>query len=246
MTVAPPPPRSGLWSRFVAVLGRLGPTVPLLGVATVGPIVGVVLLAATAATWQPWFGDDAGSVVAFWLGGAVAAAACLLPTHATSLVAGYLFGSLLGASVAWLVVVLAASLSFALWHRLVGARAVHALVRSPRAVAVHGALVGRGFWRTVWVIALMRLSPVLPFAATNLLMAAFGVRVLPFLCATVVGTTPRAIGAAVVGAELSALDWQADLGGWSTWLAIAATVLAVVVVGRIARRALQREVGTAR
>ncbi|MBX3465099.1 MAG: VTT domain-containing protein [Planctomycetes bacterium] len=241
MSVAAPPPPAGVAARVRRVLRDLGPTAPLFLLATAGPAAGVVALAATAATWLPWFGPDPGSVVAYWLGGACAAALCLLPTHATSLVAGYLFGASLGAAVAWLVVVLAASLSFALWQRWVGARAVRALAGSPRALAVHRALLGRGLGRTVWVIALLRLSPVMPFAATNLLLAAFGVRVLPFALATVLGTTPRAIGAAVVGAGLAELDWAAGASGWSQWLAIGATVLAVWVVGRIARRALRRE-----
>ncbi len=239
--IAPPPPRR--LARLRRLLRDLGPTTPLLLVATVGPLLGVVALAATSAAWLPWFGTDLGSVVAYWLGGAVAAAGCLLPTHATSLVAGYLFGTALGAAVAWLVIVLAAALAFAAFQRWVGARAVQALVRSPRAVAVHQALLGRGFGRTVWLIALLRLSPVMPFAATNLLLAAFGVRPIAFVCGTVFGTTPRAVAAAVVGAGLSDLDWDARAGGWSTWLAIAATVLAVVVIGRIAQRALRREVG---
>ncbi|MBL8728024.1 MAG: VTT domain-containing protein [Planctomycetes bacterium] len=243
MIPALPPPTSGLLARARRLLVDLGPTAPLLLVATVGPLLGVVALTATSAWWLPWFRHDLASVLTFWLGGAVAAAACLLPTHATSLVAGFLFGGVLGSVVAWLVVVLAASLAFAVWQRWVGARAVRALADSPRAVAVHRALLGRGFLRTVWVIALLRLSPVMPFAATNLLLAAFGVRPLTFLLATVLGTTPRAIGAAVVGAGLSDLDWSADGGAWSTWLAIAATLLAVVVVGRSARRALQRETG---
>lgn len=244
MSVAAPPPTPPR-ARLGRLLRDLGPTAPLLVVATVGPALGVLALAATSAHWLPWFGPDLGSAVAYWLGGALAAAACLLPTHATSLVAGYLFGSLLGSTLAWLVVVLAAALSFAVWQRWVGARAVQAIAHAPRAVAVHQALVGRGFWRTVWVIALLRLSPVMPFAATNLLMAAFGVRALPFVLATVLGTTPRAVGAAVVGAGLSELDWRAGAGDGSVWLAIGATVLAVVVIGRIARRALRREVALA-
>jgi uncharacterized membrane protein YdjX (TVP38/TMEM64 family) len=243
MPVASSPPTLGFVARLRRVLVDLGPTAPLLVVATVGPLLGVVALAATSAWWLPWFRHDLLSVVTFWLGGAVAAAACLLPTHATSLVAGYLFGGVLGSMVAWLVVLLAATLAFAVWQRWVGARAVRALADSPRAVAVHRALLGRGFLRTVWVIALLRLSPVMPFAATNLLLASFGVRPLTFLLATVLGTTPRAVGAAVVGAELSELDWRAEGGAWSTWLAIVATVVAVVVVGRLARAALRRETG---
>lgn len=243
MSVASPTPPKVRCARLRRLLVELGPTAPLLFVSMAGPLLGAVVLAATTAWWRPWFGADAGSVVAFWLAGALATAGCLLPTHATSLVAGYLFGGVLGSVVAWLVVLLAASASYAFWQRWVGSRAVQALAGSPRALLVHRALLGRGFRRTVWLVALLRLSPLMPFAGTNLLLAAFGVRPLPFVLATVLGTTPRAVGVAIVGAELSDLDWRAGGPSWTTWLAISATLLAVFVVGRIARAALRRETG---
>jgi uncharacterized membrane protein YdjX (TVP38/TMEM64 family) len=234
-----PPPRR--LAQLRALLQELGPAAPLFLVAVLGPVVGAVALAATSGHWLSWFGADAGSVVTFWLVGATLAASCLVPTHATSLVAGYLFGGALGAVIAWLVVLLAAAVGFAIWHRLCGARAVRVIERSPNAMRVHLALLGRGFWRTTWLIALLRLSPLLPFAATNLLLAAFGVRPAAFLLATIVGVAPRAIGVAFVGSELSELDWSAGGNVWSTVLAVAATLAAVVVVGRIAREALARE-----
>ncbi len=232
----------GRFARGRRVLRDLGPAAPLFALAVVGPVVGALVLAATSATWLTWFDADVGSAVAFWLVGALLAAGCLLPTHATSLCAGYLFGEGLGSLLAWLVVLLAAAVGFAVWHRLVGSRAVQAIAGSERALRVHQALLGRGFWRTTWLIGLLRLSPVLPFAATNLLMAAFGVRPAAFLAATVVGITPRAVGVAFVGAQLSELDWRAGGDAWSTALAIGATIVAVLVVGRIARAALRREV----
>jgi len=236
-------PQPGRVARLRRLLRDLGPAAPLFFVACAGPLLGVLVVAATVDTWVDWFGDDAGSVVAFWLLGAAMAAGCLLPTHATSLVAGYLFGVWLGSLLAWLVVVLAAAIGFSIWTRLCGSRAVQAIAHSPKAVRVHDALLGRGYWRTVWLITLLRLSPVMPFAGTNLLMAAFGVRASVFLLATVIGTTPRAIAVAVIGGELSELDWTKGGNVWTTVVAIAATVVAVVVVGRIARAALRREVG---
>jgi uncharacterized membrane protein YdjX (TVP38/TMEM64 family) len=241
MSSVPSNERPGRAARLRRLLVDLGPTTPLLALATLGPLAGVAVLTATSPIWLPWFGSDAGSVFAFWLTGAGAAAVCLVPTHATSLAAGFLFGAGVGVAVAWLVVVLAAVLGFAICHRLVGSRATGALAGSPRAIAVHRALLGRGFWRTTWLIALLRLSPVLPFAATNLLMAAFGVRPLAFLLATALGIAPRAAAVAIVGAELSELDWQAGRNVWSTVFAIAATIAVVAVVGRIAGRALRRE-----
>lgn len=230
----------GAAGRWRQRLRELGPAAPWFVVATVGPLLGVLGLAASTATWRPWFDGSAGSAVAYWFAGAIAAAGCLLPTHATSLLAGVLFGSALGGVLAWLVILTAAALGYGLWTPLVGERALRALADSPRGRAVHRALLGSGTWRAIWVIALLRLSPVLPFAATNLLLAAFGVRGLPFLAATVLGVTPRALAVAYVGAELGEVDWrQGQAPAWTTWLAIAATLLAVVAIGRVARRALR-------
>ena len=228
-------------SRLRQVLADLGPAAPLLVVAVVGPLLGTAVVVGTTGHWLPWFGDDLGSLLTFVALGVTAAAGCLLPTHATSLLAGYLFGAGLGAFTAWLVVLLAATLGFALLRPLVGERAVRALAGSPRAMVVHRALFGRGFWRTVWIVALLRLSPVLPFAATNLVLAALGLRGPTFLVATVVGITPRALGVAWVGAELSDLDWQQGGSLASTAVAVGATLLVLVVIGRIARRALRDE-----
>jgi uncharacterized membrane protein YdjX (TVP38/TMEM64 family) len=236
-------PRTEKPARLRRALRELGPAGPLFVVAAVGPVFGVLALAATAGVWLPWFGQDAGSALTFWIGGALLAALCVVPTHATSLCAGYLFGGWLGAALAWLVVLLAAGVAFAVWQRLVGSRALRAIAGAEAALRVHAALLGRGPWRTAWLVALLRLSPVMPFAATNLLMAALGVRASAFLFGTVVGVTPRAVGAAVVGAELAELDWSAGLGAWSTWLAVAATVLAIALVGRLARAALRAEAG---
>jgi uncharacterized membrane protein YdjX (TVP38/TMEM64 family) len=245
MPAAPSSARPGLVRRTQRVLRELGPAAPLLVVAFAGPLLGVVVLAATEAAWLPLFGAGLASAIAFCVCGAVAAAACLLPTHATSLVGGFLFGGAAGGALAWLVVLLAAMLGYALFRPLVGARALAALERAPRALLVQRALLGRGVLRTAWLIALLRLSPLMPFAATNLLLAALHVRALPFACGTMLGVTPRVLAVAWVGAELSAFDLAAERASGNavtTGLAIAATLLAVVVVGRIARGALRREV----
>ncbi|MFN3240986.1 MAG: TVP38/TMEM64 family protein [Planctomycetota bacterium] len=237
-----PSRRPGLVGRVRGLLRALGPAGPLLLFASGGPLVGLIVLVATSASWLPWFeGGGGGEVLVFWLVGVALAAGCLMPTHATSLLAGYLFGTWLGTTVGFSVVLVAASVGFSLWSRVVGGRVLEAIAVSPNARRVHAALLGRSFGRTVWLIALLRLSPLMPFAATNLLMAAFGVRSWAFLCATMIGIAPRSVGVALVGAQLSELDWKAGGSLWSTALAIVATVAVVVWIGRIARRALRHE-----
>jgi uncharacterized membrane protein YdjX (TVP38/TMEM64 family) len=231
------PPRFARWRR---TLRELGPAAPWFVVAIAGPLLGSVLVATTVDIWRPWFDGGLGSALAFLVAGAVAAGGCLLPTHVTSMVAGFVFGSSTGSVLAFLVAVLAAVFGYALWTPLVGERALRALADSPRGLAVHRVLLGAGSARAVQVIALLRLSPLLPFAATNLLLAAFGVRRPVFLLATMLGITPRVLAGALIGAGLAELDWNARSQPWLTVLAISATVAAVVVIGRLAARALRQ------
>jgi len=216
----------------------------LLFVATGGPVLGVLAMAATSAAWMPYFdGGGLASVLLFVAAGVVVAACCLAPTHATSLIAGYMFGAEIGVVVGFVVVVIAALVGFALWSRLVGGRVLDAIAASPNAQRVHAALLGRGFWRTVWLIALVRLSPLMPFAVSNLMMASLGVRAGAFFCATAIGLLPRSIGVALVGAQLSELDWRAGGSAWATALAIVATLVVILWIARVSGRALRREVG---
>jgi len=218
----------------------------LFVVATGGPLLGVSVLVASTTTWLPWFDDSLPSLLAYLGLGVLCTAGCLLPTHATSFVAGWLFGPYLGPAVAWLIVLLAGTLGFWVLQRLVGARVVEALAHSPRGMAVHHALLGRGALRAIWLIALLRLSPVLPFAASNLLLAALQVRGPVFVIATVLGITPRAIAVALAGAGLQELDWGAGQvhSPWWTAFTIATTLLVLLILGRAARAALRRELAT--
>src|SRR5690606_31236102 len=234
-------PRASRFARLLRVVRGLGPAGPWLLVASAGPLLGLLILTATGTTWPPWFGDGVPSVLMFWALGALLAALCLVPSQATSLLAGYLFGARLGTLLGLLVVLVAALIGFVLWSRVVGSRVLAAIMRSQQAERVHRALLGRSVWRTTWLIALLRLSPVMPFAATNLLMAALGVRARVFVIATSIGVAPRSIAVSIIGAGLSELDWQAGDNVWITVIAVLATVLMVVLVSRYASDALRRE-----
>lgn len=230
------------WRRARATAVALGPAGPLLVVAAVGPVLGVAALAASSEAWLPSLQAVGGA--AWFLGLATLSIAfCLLPSHATSLVAGFVFGGPQGSLLAMLSVVAAAWLGFAVLRRCVGPRVLDAVAASERAVKVHRALLERGPGRALTLIALLRLSPILPFAATNLLLASLGVRASVFLAASAIGLAPRVLGVAWVGAGLGELDWRAEGGTWLLVLAIVATLAAVWIVGRAARAALARAVG---
>jgi uncharacterized membrane protein YdjX (TVP38/TMEM64 family) len=236
---APRPDPTPLRERLRRCSSAFGGALPWVLAATGGPLLGVVVLAATAGRWLPIFGADIASAALFVALGSFAAAACLLPTHATSLVAGFVFGPLYGPLLAWLVILLAATAGYLGLRTLVGERAVAALARAPRAAAVHAALFGAGARRSFALVALLRLSPLLPFGVTNVLLAAVRLPLRVFVPATLAGITPRAAGVALLGAELQALDLSAGPGAWWTVLAIVATVVVLWQIGRLARTALR-------
>ena len=225
-------------SRDIASLGPLGLSALFVVAA---PAVGAAVLIATKSTWFDAFAamDGIDAVMLFLGATVVMAGLSLVPTHAASLLGGVAFGAFFGAGWALVGITGAAVVSFLFMRRVVGDRAVDFIAKRPKAAAVHRALVHRGERQTIGLIALVRLSPVMPFAGTNLLMAATGVGMREFLLGSVVGLAPRIIVVAVAGAGMAELDLsrRADLH-WAIVGGVA-TLLAMVVIGRIARRALR-------
>ena len=205
----------------------------------VGPAVGALVLAGTLEVWQPWL--QAHGALAFLVVAALLAGLSLIPTHAVALVAGFESGAAVGSSLALVAILVGAWLGFVVFRGLAGRRLIEAIATRPRARVVHEALVTADARRTVVLIALLRLSPLMPFAATNLLMAASGVRRSVFLTGSVFGMAPRVIAVAVAGAAVSELT----LGGPGAdpvliAIGVAATLIALFAIGVVARRALRR------
>lgn len=220
-------------------LGALGPAALFVVAA---PFAGALVLIATSDSWlDPLRGAAPISGGLLFIAAAVPLCALsLIPTHAASLTAGLVFGAIGGSLVALACVVLAAAGCHLLLEGSFGRRGERLLERRPRARAVHGALVRSGEGRAASLVALVRLSPVMPFAGTNLLCATAGVGARPFVLGSAVGLAPRVIIVAVAGAGLSELDLTTPTDGRWALIGALATLLALVLVGRIARQALRR------
>ena len=205
------------------------------------PLTGTFVIAASAPHWWPLLRDmQQGQQLAFLVATVLCAGLCLIPTHASSLVAGLLFGVTQGIALALLGTLGAALLGYTLLRRLAGTRAALALAQRPRAATVHAALFQGGRRRTAGLVALIRLSPAMPFAATNLLMASAGVRRSAFLCGTLAGISPRVVAVVLAGAASRELDLSRSTDRTFAVFGVLATVLVIAIVGRISRRALAR------
>jgi len=185
-------------------------------------------------------------VIAF----AVTSGLGLLPTYAQSVLGGWVFGPLIGiaggTSGALLGFAGGALIGYIV-SRLVARNRVEKWIEGrAKADAVRQALVGRGFWPTLGIVALVRLPPNSPFSVTNLALASTGVPLPAYLAGTVLGMTPRtalAVGLAAAAAATGAQDIQSFIReqGWLPFvIGLAALLGAIGVIGVIAKRALDR------
>src|SRR6478672_5453433 len=139
---------------------RLGPAGVLTAIASVSPLIGGFVILGLVQQLAPTIramGAAGGLlyVVSFWALGGFA----IVPTYAYSGLAGWTFGVGTGFWLAMAAFAGAALVGygFAVW--LGAARARDVIDAQPKWQAVRLALAGHGFWRTLWIVALVRLPP---------------------------------------------------------------------------------------
>jgi uncharacterized membrane protein YdjX (TVP38/TMEM64 family) len=169
----------------------------------------------------------------------VVAAVLLVPGALLTIGAGLLFGAVRGTVLVVVSATTAAALAFLVARHLARERVERWAARNPRFQAIDAAIREQG-WK---VVALLRLSPLVPFSVSNYLYGLTAVRFWPYVLASAIGMVPGtllyvsigAAGRAAAGAGgRSPLEW-ALLG-----LGLAATAAATVLVGRAARRQLRK------
>jgi len=173
--------------------------------------------------------------------GAVYIASVLLfvPGIVLTLAAGFLFGFLRGCLLVSASSTIAAALAFLIARHLARARIERWARGRPEFEAIDRA-VGENGWK---IVALLRLSPLVPFSLSNYLYGLTSVRFAPYVLtswlamipATLVyvslGAAGRSVGA---GTHRTPAEWALLAAG------LAATVAVTTTVTRIARRELAR------
>lgn len=235
------------------VIRRLGPAA-WLGVAwaLVPAIAGVTLLVRIRSVSERLVdlaghgGADLYRAVAVYVAAfVVLSGAGLLPTFSVSVLGGHAFGVPVGFAAA-LAGFGGASVVGYLIARTVGRAKVEAEIqRHDKARIVRDALIGCGFARTLMIVTLVRVPPNSPFALMNGTLAATGVRLPAYVLGTLIGMAPRTLAYVVIGSQVT--DWSDPARPkWLFVAGIALTVLALLVIGSIANRALQRVTGPGR
>ena len=195
-------------------------------------------------SFQAWVTGLGFAGMALYAGLYVVVTLLLGPAWLLTLGAGFSFGLLRGALVVWAGATAGAALAFLIARHLARERVERLAKRDRRFRAIDRAIAEKG-WK---IVALLRLSPLVPFTISNYVYGLTGIRFVPYLLASAVGMLPlvflytyfgvagreaarAASGGA--GAGKSALEW-AVLG-----IGLLVTLAGAFLITRAARRALK-------
>jgi len=203
-------------------------------------------LGAWFATFVGWArGAGALGVLAF----AVAYALCalfLIPGWPLRVGAGLVYGPLLGFAVAAPATLAAATLAFLVGRRLFRERIASRIAREPVLVAVDDAVAENG----LWIVLLLRLSPLFPNELVNYGLGATRVRLRDYAVASFIGLVPLTATYTWLGSLLTKMSdlekgrpqASGTLGHVVWWVGLSATVATAVVLTRLAGSALERRI----
>ncbi|NPD68362.1 TVP38/TMEM64 family protein [Lichenicola cladoniae] len=164
----------------------------------------------------------------------------ILPASVGALAAGMLYGIVPGFLLSGVATLIGAALAFMLTRSLFRPFIARTLLRWPRIGRLDDAVAQDG-WR---LVCLLRISPIMPFAVTSYALGLTSLRMRQYMIGTL-ASLPALLGYVVLGklagAGLSALSTrQAQPLRWILLaLAIAATALLTLRLGRIIARIMQ-------
>lgn len=171
----------------------------------------------------------------------IVAALVLAPAFFLTVAAGTMFGVWRGSAIVFVGASLGASAVYALAAPLGRSRWMRRITSDSRVAGVRGALVGEG----LWVMFLLRLSPLVPYTVLNYALALGGVRYVDFVLA-LVGMIPAIIMYAyygkIVGDVAALAAGVSPPRGPEYYAMLVVGLIAVVVSTRMITKAARRAV----
>lgn len=220
-----------------ALCKELGPFGPLMLFAVIAPGLGAILLISSSNIWLTCLQElGTWSIPSFLILTILFTGLSLIPTHASSLIGGMLFGLIEGPIYALLGVVASSYFAFKLMSFAIKEKTYHVLLKRPRAAEIHAELLTKNGLKAILLIALVRLSPVMPFAGTNLLLAASKVKTSYFLLGSFIGLAPRVILVAIAGAGLAELDLSKSSNIWFAIIGGISTLFLIYFIGKVVKK----------
>jgi uncharacterized membrane protein YdjX (TVP38/TMEM64 family) len=169
----------------------------------------------------------------------VVAATLLIPGSALTLGAGALFGVIQGSLMVSIASTLAATVAFLIGRYLARDAISRKVEGNARFDAVDRAVADQG-WK---IVLLTRLSPVFPYTLLNYAFGLTRVQLGHYVLASWVGMMPGTVMYVYIGSIANAASGEKSLGEWIFYGAgLAATLVVTVLVTRVARQALARQI----
>lgn len=216
--------------------------------------VAALVVAALCFPLRSWVAD-----FAMWARGAgalgvlalalahVVCALLLIPAWPLRVGAGFVYGPAWGFAVAGVSSFAGAMLAFLAGRRLLRERIARRIAREPRLAALDETIGADG----VWMVFLLRLSPLFPNEVVNYGLGATRIRTRDYALASMLGMVPLTATYAWVGSLLTAVSDIASggpmamgaIGHIAWWGGLAATIGVAVASARLARHALDRSLG---
>ncbi len=226
----------------------------VLAAAAVGLVLAIAFLPLNrwALSLVEWIRGAGATGVIVYAAAYVGATLLLLPGSLLTAGAGFAYGPLGGTLLASPVSVVAALAAFLLGRFVARDWVARRISKNPKFAAIDRAVGHSG----LKIVLLLRLSPVLPFNLLNYGLGLTRVRVRDYVLGSFIGMLPGTflyvyLGSLVTSASELASGKRPDAGPWGQalyWGGLAATLLATVLITRVARRALHdalREPGSA-
>jgi len=218
---------------------------------TVG--VGALLLEAVlllpASQWAEqlleWIHEAGATGVVVYAGAYAAATLLLLPGSLLTAGAGLAYGPILGTLLVSPVSVAASTLAFLLGRTVARGWVAKRVEGDARFGAIDGAIGQHGFK----IVALLRLSPVVPFNVLNYALGLTRVGLRDFVLGSFVGMLPGTFLYVYLGSLVTTVSGLGTGGGSAgparqglSWAGLAATIVVTVVITRIAREAIRNAI----
>ena len=178
----------------------------------------------------------------------VVATVFMLPASVLTLAAGFVYGPWYGLLLVSPVSVAAASASFLLGRSVARQWVAKQIAKRPQFHAVDRAVGAQGF-RSV---ALLRLSPLIPFNLLNYALSLTSVQFSHYVSASFIGMLPGTflyvyLGSLFTNAAQLTSGQRPESGVWGQiffWAGLVATVIVTTLISRAARRQLDSALGS--
>ncbi len=196
-----------------------------------------------------WIRDAGALGVAIYVGVYVVAAVLFLPGSLVTLAAGFAYGPVWGTVIVFPTATLAATIAFLVGRFFARDWVAKKVEGNARFQAIDNAIGKSGFR----IVALLRLSPVFPFNLLNYSLGLTKVRLRDYVLASI-GMLPGTalfvyLGSLITSATEIVSGNRPDGGTAQTvlyWGGLGATLLVTVILTRIARRELAKDIGDAK